>query len=241
MPTAADGMTSLAHELVSPRGAWVKIPKLTASTETRFYVYYGNPTYAQPAPGAQVWDGQYEAVWHLDEAVAPYRDSTSRHQDGSSNATTAIAGQIANAQLLTGTSEIIFPMSSAIGITDMYSLSTWFWLDTLDAVIAHGSIGLTLTFEVSQSGTISGIAYEGCGSANWPANKVSGAKKASAGRWMYGTLRLGPAVCGNAGVKGRIDEVRLTKRPLDDAWLRAELESQSSPSTFATILPDEQR
>jgi len=273
--TDDDGKTPLPHELVSPRGAWVKLPKLSAAKDKRFYAYYDNPTYAERASGAQVWDGQYEAVWHLDEATAPYRDATSRHQDGSSNATSAIAGQIAGAQRLTGASELSFAMSAAIGITDQYTLSTWFWADTLaDAVLVHGSIGLTLTFELYQSGRIAGIAYEGCGSANWPQNQVTGTKKATAGRWIhaalvtngtetktyvdgirdgqrtlaatrlanvYGMLKLGAAVCGNAGLSGRIDEVRLTKRPVDDAWLRAEFESQSSPSTFATVLAEERR
>lgn len=273
--TASDGKTPLPHELVAARGAWVRIPKLGGSSDTRLFVYYGNATFAERGSGAAVWDGQYEGVWHLDESADPRLDATSRHQDGNANAVTAAAGNILGAQQFSGSSVVSFPMSAAIAIADTYSFSTWVWIDALNnAVIADGSIGLQFTAFLASSKVFGAIAYEGCNSAAWPAYRVDGSKELDIGRWHhvavvvkgtatatyvdgirdgqrtvdatmvasdYGSLRLGIATCNNPGFKGRMDEVRLTKRALDDAWLRADFESQSAPATFAALQGEERR
>ena len=50
--TAADGTTRLAHELVHYNGAtgevaaWIKVPVLSAATDTVLYAYFGNPNAA---------------------------------------------------------------------------------------------------------------------------------------------------------------------------------------------------
>ena len=47
--------------------AWVGIPSLSGSADTEFYIYYGNPTCSNNENAFGVWDGYFEAVWHLSD------------------------------------------------------------------------------------------------------------------------------------------------------------------------------
>jgi hypothetical protein len=60
--------------------AWVRVPSLSHSTDTKFWMYYGNATIdAQENPHG-VWDSSYLGIWHLKESgsgnVDEYNDSS---------------------------------------------------------------------------------------------------------------------------------------------------------------------
>ncbi|MBX3191437.1 MAG: hypothetical protein KF819_30865 [Labilithrix sp.] len=76
------------------------------------------------------------------------------------------------------------------------------------------------------------IDGEPAGSETFAATELSGS---------YGGLSLGRPRCNNSGFRGRIDEVRLTKRVLDRSWLRTEVENQRDPRAFVTALAEEKR
>ncbi len=84
--TAGDGVTKLAHELekFDTAGkqlcAWVKLPLVSAASNTTFFVYYGRPSAANQETPAGVWTG-YRAVWHLKEILGTRYDSTSNDAD----------------------------------------------------------------------------------------------------------------------------------------------------------------
>lgn len=90
--TAGDATTMLASEIESFSSqsnrlvAWVKVPTLSATTDTKLYVYYGNPSAPARTPEA-VWTANYLAVWHLHQDPGPsgngnIRDATSGNHDG---------------------------------------------------------------------------------------------------------------------------------------------------------------
>jgi MSHA biogenesis protein MshQ len=107
----ADGATRLEHEIEkwSPDTgelvAWVKLPRVSATADTVFYVHYGAPAPGAPAAPAQVWSNGFAAVWHLAEPPGPgtqggITDSTTGN-DGTAHASMQandlVRGQIGDA------------------------------------------------------------------------------------------------------------------------------------------------
>ncbi len=86
--TASDGVTKLPHEIESYDSstghlvAWVKVPTLYSSDETRIYMYYGNPTASNQENASAVWDSNYVVVQHMEETDVNFYDSTSYANNG---------------------------------------------------------------------------------------------------------------------------------------------------------------
>ncbi|MCC6337293.1 MAG: DUF2341 domain-containing protein [Myxococcales bacterium] len=115
--TAADGTTKLSHERESfdnatgKLAAWVKLPSVSPSAPTSFYLYYGNPSVSSDQQdAANVWSNGHVGVWHLNEATGTtVRDSTSNGNDGAKLTAAepnAVAGHIAGAQDFDGTDDV---------------------------------------------------------------------------------------------------------------------------------------
>ena len=83
--SALDG-TQLSHEIESYDGttgtllAWVKIASLSGSSDTEFFLEYGNPTVISQQSPTAVWESGFKGVYHLNGAAT---DSTSNDNDGS--------------------------------------------------------------------------------------------------------------------------------------------------------------
>ncbi len=82
--TDIGGTNKLDHEIESydpvtgTINLWVRIPLLSHSTDTVIFLQYGsNMVITSQENRTGVWDSNYQMVLHLDEAAAPYRDSTS--------------------------------------------------------------------------------------------------------------------------------------------------------------------
>jgi hypothetical protein len=74
--------------------AWVKVPSVSGSSNTDFYMYYGNAgitSSTQNAPG--VWSNGYEAVYHLHD---DWNDSTGSHNATGGQTQGYASGPIAN-------------------------------------------------------------------------------------------------------------------------------------------------
>jgi len=83
-----DGSTKLAHEIeeydnnTGTLVAWVRV-NLTASVDTAFWMYYGNPSAPDQETPTAVWDSDHLGVWHLKEGGTTTRsDSTSNNNHG---------------------------------------------------------------------------------------------------------------------------------------------------------------
>ena len=92
--TDANGIP-LYHEVERYDGAegtlvaWVKLPVLSESAETKIYMVYGDGTVSAPtARPAGVWDNNYKGVWHLNQSpnnsAGQILDSTANGNDGQS-------------------------------------------------------------------------------------------------------------------------------------------------------------
>ena len=109
------GLQKLNHEIESYNAAtgainmWVQIPTVSHTTDTVFYISYGNSSIAtsqENKPG--VWDRNYQMVLHLSETAAPYLDSTGNAYSSTGGIyPTAAAGKIGGGQSFDGLSQYI--------------------------------------------------------------------------------------------------------------------------------------
>ncbi|MCA9383455.1 DUF2341 domain-containing protein, partial [Candidatus Dojkabacteria bacterium] len=145
--TAADGVTKLQRELVSINTGgstgelWFKAPSLSSSTNTDFWIYYGNAT-ANEGNSTAVWSNGYELVQHMNEdpsGSAPQLiDSTLNDNDGTSNGTMVtgdlVTGKVGNALNFDGTDDYFdLGNGSSLELSLPMTISSWVNVDSLAA------------------------------------------------------------------------------------------------------------
>jgi MSHA biogenesis protein MshQ len=140
--TGSDKLTPFATEIerFDPDGgelvAWVKVPRLSASTDTTIYLYYDHakPPPRDPAPEA-VWSADYLAVLHLsqDPGTGNLReilDATSNNNDGTAvqmETSNRIDAKIGRGFDLDGIAERVD--FAAMDLGDNFTVSLWAKLD----------------------------------------------------------------------------------------------------------------
>ncbi|MBY0369793.1 DUF2341 domain-containing protein [bacterium] len=138
----SDATTKLAHEIenYSSSGeleAWVKIPSLSSTTDTVFYMYYGKADATNQQDGTDVWDSGYQGVWHLQQSVTNgvngLLDSTSNANHGApanylsdGTSTTAYSAKIYKGVLQSRTGDEGITVSPAASLAVSYiTLEAW--------------------------------------------------------------------------------------------------------------------
>lgn len=124
---ADDGATILPHERErfanNELFAWVVVPALSATADTKLYLYYGSSAVADTQNRTAVWDGNYAAVWHLSEptgGTGAIRDSTTNVNHGSDLGGLAInqTGKLAGAISFDGNDDHLrIPQASSLTMT----------------------------------------------------------------------------------------------------------------------------
>jgi hypothetical protein len=108
---------------------WVNIPSLSSSTDTVFYMYYGNPSCINQAYPKKTWDPGYEAVLHMNDAtLSTISDSTSNEYIGTKKAVNepiATNAQIYDGQTFDGSDDFI-QFDTTIIPTGPKTISLWF-------------------------------------------------------------------------------------------------------------------
>ena len=135
--TAADEVTKLSHEIESfnatggQLAAWVKIPSLSAVTDTEIYMYYGNSGAGNQEDAANVWDSNYKMVQHMEETSGGtdnITESTINANHGTDNNTPTLgaAGQIDGAISFDGLDDSIdLGLGNNINVTRPLTIETW--------------------------------------------------------------------------------------------------------------------
>ncbi len=106
--TGADTTTLLAYErerhdaVAESAEYWVKIPLISSNADTVIYLYYNNSGASDGADPANVWDADFDAVWHKNDLTeTTIGDSTVNGYVGNkraNNAPAETAGKIGLAQ-----------------------------------------------------------------------------------------------------------------------------------------------
>lgn len=138
--TSSDGKTKLDHELSiydkanSKLVAWVKTPTLSSTADTDIYIYYGNSQASAQQNKTAVFDSNYKAFWHMDEAswngaAAEIKDATENVNNGQAMGTTKPStdtGLVGRAGNLNGTNQYInIPYSASLASGAAFTWSFW--------------------------------------------------------------------------------------------------------------------
>lgn len=119
--------------------AWVKVPSVSSSADTEFYMVYGDATVVASQEDVNgTWDSDYVAVWHMvesaDGTAGEYLDSTSNGNDGQGGGGTAgkiptrTNGKIGYGQDFDGGDDIIeVPHSATLddGANGPFTVEAW--------------------------------------------------------------------------------------------------------------------
>jgi len=145
----SDNETQLNHEIevydntTGKLVAWVNLPKISSSEETKIWLYYGNPSSNNLENPSDVWDSNFRTVLHLNEApndmVQGHFDSSKNNNHGIPNnfqdgggGSTDVAGKMGGGVYFGGDDDWIeIPHSnSLISKDNELSLSAWVKLTT---------------------------------------------------------------------------------------------------------------
>jgi hypothetical protein len=132
--TSDDGSTILSHQIEDYDDTtgkivfWVRFPTLSTSTDTEFYLYFGNSTVTTDPSSTNVWDSNYKMVLHLDEEnpVGTFPDASG---EGTDTGTVLTTGQIGGAVDFNGTGDRITVADNGVSPLDISgSITISFWL-----------------------------------------------------------------------------------------------------------------
>jgi len=144
--TDSDATTLLNHQLISYDGttgrvvAWVQLPTLQATSDTKFYIFYGNASVSSDPSTDATWNSDWKGVWHLEETgsgtAGEYKDATANGNDGQGGAgdparvPSRVTGKIGYAQHFDGADDYINSGSGAsLNIRNAITMTAWVNID----------------------------------------------------------------------------------------------------------------
>ena len=272
--TSADGQTKLDHEIESYNSgtgalvAWVRIPTLSYNTNTTIYMYYGNSGASTQQNATGVWDSNYVAVWHMNQASGTLLDSTANNNDVTAAGTPdyAQAGKTGTSINFDGSTEYFSGTITNIPTANTYyTIETWYNIDTTGnrGFVGWGAYGTTRQVTALRTNSSTGYSHYWWGDDHAPSQTIS------TGTWTYaaaqfdGTTRRTihnatiytntPTGTHNAAstnfriastnsaeyFDGKLDEVRISRVGRSTDWLATSYNSQNSPSTFYSVGTEE--
>ena len=110
--------------------AWVKIPSVSSSSDTVFYLMYGDSSInTDQSDPPNTWDSNFKGVWHMSDSAAntTIRESTVTGANGTNNANTSTktaTGEIGKALSYNGSTDGSFAAIN-LSATNIATLSFW--------------------------------------------------------------------------------------------------------------------
>ena len=126
---AGSSTLSFEQEAYNPSSGaftyWVKIPTVSHTTDTTFYLFYGNSSITTDQSNKTgVWDSNFVGVWHLPNgSTLTANDSTSNGFNGAINSATATSGQIGGAANFSGSTNI--SVSTTGTLSGAFTVELW--------------------------------------------------------------------------------------------------------------------
>jgi hypothetical protein len=171
-PYSDSGLTiALTYELVASTyvattGAvemHVKIPTVSASSDTLFYLAFGDSGISTDGSSTATWSNGYTLVAHFANGSSlSLADSSGNSYTGTNNSGTAAAGLVDGALAVTGGSNVTFPSTPVDTILNNgdFTLSLWIYPTTLPSTVG---VFDTSTRELSIFIISNKIGYGGIG------------------------------------------------------------------------------
>ena len=186
--------------------AWVRVPTLSASSNTLIYGCAGNAAVTTFQGGATggAYDSSYKCVYHFDSS--PNDSSTGGNNLVPANSPTVVTGQIGQAAAFNGTNQDA--EASAFSWTGSSAVTVSFW-----NYVASANVQTSFAFTVGNSAATDPGRF--AASVPWNDSKVY---------WDYGY--------GSNGGGGRVST---SYAKYEDAWTYVTLVSTGSGNTFQAI------
>ncbi|MBE3136011.1 MAG: DUF2341 domain-containing protein, partial [Thermoplasmata archaeon] len=133
----SDNTTQLNHELELFNGttgrtvAWVNVTSLSATQDTKIWMYYGNETCSNQQNIEGTWGPSFLAVHHLEETTGTAYDSTAHHNDGTpyGNPNQDVTGNIDGADSFDGINDH-FILPQVYSMQSQFTMEAWIYPQT---------------------------------------------------------------------------------------------------------------
>ncbi len=263
--TSADGTTALDHDLEAYNAAtgeiifWVRFPSLSASSDTEFFIYYGNASQTVDQSVASTWDTNYQMVLHMDDLA----DATSKSNNGTNHGTSSTTGVIGNARSFAANNNDYISVADNPTLDLTTDITISFWVNannfgsTPDLVTkgtytqAYSSwIRGNGTLRLSTNGnTITSSSSISSGSQTYitftkntsgRAIYINGSPSGSDNNTTNFNTNNNPLYISTNGypINGMVDEVRISNIARSANWVATEYNNQNNPSAFITEIAD---
>jgi len=158
--TDSDGETLLKYErerhdsVNSLAEYWVKIPSVSSSADTTFYIYYRTEDTDDGSDAVNVWDANFKGVWHsYDKTTTTISDSTTNANTGTKKGIgepVEAAGQIARAQSYDGVNDYV--LTSAAKLILLPNTSTYAVWFNINTSVDYSAVASNLKYLAPASG-----------------------------------------------------------------------------------------
>ena len=129
---SADNTTRYWHEIENYDGttgtlqAWVNITDISPTTDTTFYIQYGNESAPNMQSPRNVWDGNYLSVFHMNTSDPLFDSSMYAVTSSKIGNCTEDSGKVYNATNFTGTLSSYYNLSNVYHVNDTnFTLECW--------------------------------------------------------------------------------------------------------------------
>jgi len=191
--TASDGTTLLKYERErhdndnQKAEYWVKIPSVSSSANTEFYMYYGKSNAVDGVDPTNVWDSNYVAVYHMKESSGTVHDSTSNGDNSTSrDGCDLLAAKIGEGFDFVPTDYFDVPDSSSLDLTGGITIEAWAAPDSITAYkvfLFKGNAAFSQVNYYGEFRTSRGFIFEYVGSGG--SNAYESGTEPTLGSWNY--------------------------------------------------------
>ena len=238
---------------------------ISSASDTEFYIYFDsskadNTTYGNTtgnSPATNVWDSNFEGVWHLDETSSPLQDATSNNLDLSQEGTAGLSYNVdslvskgvqygsgtsqadhrANANFGTYyTAEILVKFNNIYDWNSILYNNNWsgFNMYTLSDGTLRAGTGTSTRIETSSGYLTASTWYHlaivlSSGGHRLYKNGTQTHSNSNTPTPSWGTFKI--SNYDSSGLDGIVDEVRVSSTARSAAWVKA-----TYNSLFDTLL-----
>lgn len=264
-----DNATVLDHEIeffnhtTGELVSWVKVPSLSNCSDTKLWMYYGNPLSPDQQHSEETWDTQFLAVHHLEETTGIIYDSTSHHNNGIpyGDLTHNLSGKIDGAEYFDGTDDHI-TLPPVFTSENQFTMETWIYPQTaaryiiaqrtsplgvlLQVIEGGGALQYYINAAKNETGILLNnwyyvaLTYDGTSARFYINGEIANEMTCGTPTWPTENLIIGDRSNGSRQYHGIIDEVRLSDSPRNTSWITTCYNNQNNPSIFSVVGAEEQ-
>ncbi|HDR88909.1 MAG TPA: DUF2341 domain-containing protein, partial [Bacteroidetes bacterium] len=265
-----DHVNALDHQIDLYEGVsgqlvvWVRIPSLSSTTDTEFYIYYGNSSITSPTSTTNTWDANFMAIWHF--TSDDFSDATGNGNNATNFGTSGIPSFIGTARDFDGSASYLsaaHDVSLDMHDEDRVTLQAWVrkssaqsgWIAICQksdySYNLHFNNGNNPTFTIYDTGFRTAYASTNLSNNTWyhlagtfdggiVRIYINGVDAGSTTASHIASTSYDVGIGENLEETGRffhgiMDELRISNKVRSADWLLTEYRNQSNPSSFYRI------